>query len=138
MAFPTPFASDRLQFYSLGSDFSPLSYAVLSQVIEERVESIENVKVVKVGRSLLSRIFFPILLFKNKWRKLEFEASLAELGDIGTQKFKCGMKIIKAFEMIFIDKCENSDFILELKINLTFEELQLKRSSHLELSWYID
>ncbi len=138
IAFNAPFASDKLPFYSLGSDFSPLSYTVLADVLEARVESIKNVEVVSIRRSLLSRIFFPILLFKNKWRKLKFEANLAELDEIGTQEFECGIKIIKAFEILFIDKCENSDFILELKINLTFEELKIRRSSHLELSWYID
>ena len=111
-----------------------MRYAVLSRVIEERVESIKNVKVVSIQRSLLSRIFFPILLFRNKWRELKFEANLIKLDEIGLQKFECGIKIIKAFEIIFIDKCENSDFVLELKMNLTFEELELRRPSHLELS----
>ena len=100
MMFQVSFASDGPQFYNLGDNFSPLSYAVLSQVIEERVESVENVKIISVRRGILSRLFF----FKRKWRKLEIEASLVELDEVGLQKFKCGMKIIEAFEIIFIDK----------------------------------
>ncbi len=134
MSFNMAFALDKSHFYNLGGDLPPLEYAVLAEVLEDKVDSIKNVKVTNIRRVWFDYGIFPIFLFKSKWRKLKFQANLIELDEAGLQKFECDIKIIKAFEVIFIDKCESSHFILELKTNLTFEKLKLTRP----FSWYIN